>query len=157
MEKMPKKKKYILFAFSDCKDPAREKEYNDWYDNMHMPDMLQVPGFIKASRWVSADHKKDEIRKFLAMYELETDSLDNFNAKMREQGMWTFKQGRFTDLGVFDADNVPRIYEQITPEITAAAAAKKAAANTKKAPMDKKAAPAKKTTTAKKAKSTKKK
>ena len=33
--------KYLLFAFSDCKDPAREKEFNDWYENMHMPDMLQ--------------------------------------------------------------------------------------------------------------------
>jgi hypothetical protein len=153
---MPKKKKYLLFAFSDCKDPAREKEYNDWYDNMHMPDMLQVPGFIKATRWMSADNKKNEIRRYLALYELETDSLEEFNAKMRERGMWTFKAGRFSDLGVFDPDNVPRIYVQITPEITAAAAAKKAAANTGKAPMDKKAAATKKIATAKKATPTKK-
>lgn len=140
---MPEKKKYLLFAFSDCKDPAREKEYNDWYDNMHMPDMMQVPGFIKASRWASADHKKNEIRKYLTMYELETDNLDEFNADMRKQGMWTFKSGRFTDLGVFDPDNVPRIYEQITPEM--------------KAKPAKKTATTKKATTTKKAKSTKKK
>jgi hypothetical protein len=144
MEKMPEKKKYLLFAFSDCKDPAREKEYNDWYDNMHMPDMLQVPGFIKATRWMSADNKKNEIRKYLALYELESDNLDEFNAKMREQGMWTFKAGRFTELGVFDPDNVPRIYVQITPE-------KKAKRPTaKKATTTKKAAPAKKAKTTKK-------
>jgi hypothetical protein len=108
--------KYLLFAFSDCKDPAREKEFNDWYDNMHMPDMLEVPGFIKATRWMSADNKKNEIHKYLAMYELETDNLDEFNAKMRERGMWTFNAGRFSELPVFSPDNVPRIYKQITAE-----------------------------------------
>jgi len=121
---MPAMTKYLLFAFSDCKDPKREKEFNDWYDNMHMPDMLEVPGFIKATRWMSADNKKDEIRKYLALYELETDNLEEFNAKMRERGMWTFKAGRFSDLPVFDPDNVPRIYKQITPERKARGAAK---------------------------------
>jgi len=108
--------KYLLFAFSDCKDPKREKEFNDWYDNMHMTDMMEVPGFIKATRWMSADNKKNEIRKYLALYELETDNLEEFNAKMRERGMRTMKEGRFSDLPVFDPDNVPRIYKQITPE-----------------------------------------
>jgi hypothetical protein len=108
--------KYLLFAFSDCKDPAKEKEYNDWYDNMHMPDMLKTPGLLKATRWMSVDKKENEVRKYLAMYELETDNLVEFNKKMREQGMWTFKQGRFSDLPKFDADNVPRIYVQITKE-----------------------------------------
>jgi hypothetical protein len=128
--------KYLLFAFSDCKDPSKEKEFNDWYDNTHMPDMLQVPGFIKATRWMSADKKENEIRKYLAMYELETDSIEDFNAKMRERGMWTFKQGRFSQLPVFDPDNVPRIYVQITaakkPKKTAGKTATKVAS--KKAP-----------------------
>jgi hypothetical protein len=129
--------KYLIFAFSDCKDPKREKEYNDWYDNMHMPDMLEIPGMIKASRWMSADNKENEIRKYLAMYEIETDDLDEFNKKMRERGMWTFKQGRFSDLPVFDPDNVPRIYEQITAEKRPKGAAKTAVKKTaaKKAPV----------------------
>jgi len=76
--------------------------------------MLEVPGFIKATRWMSADNKPNEIRKYLAMYELETDNIDEFNAKMRERGMWTFQQGRFSELPAFDPDNVPRIYKQIT-------------------------------------------
>jgi len=108
--------KYLLFAFSDCKDPAKIDEYNDWYDNMHMPDMLKTPGLVKASRWMSADKKENEVRKYLAMYELETDDVNEFNKLMREQGMWTFKQGRFSDLPKFDPDNVPRIYVQITKE-----------------------------------------
>lgn len=108
--------KYLLVTFSDCKDPKREKEYNDWYDNIHMPDMLEVPGFISGSRWVSADNKENEIRKYLSVYWLETDDLKDFNEKMRKRGMWTMKAGRWTDLGIYDPDNVPRIYRQITEE-----------------------------------------
>jgi hypothetical protein len=142
--------KYLLFAFSDCKDPKKEKEFNDWYDNMHMPDMLQVPGFVKATRWKSADNKENEIRKYLALYELETDNIDEFNAKMRERGMWTFKMGRFSDLPVFDPDNVPRIYKQITAE-KKPKAAKKTAAKAVKKPAKKAPAKAAKKPAAKKA------
>jgi hypothetical protein len=122
--------KYLIFAFSDCKDPKRLKEFNNWYDNMHMPDMLEIPGMIKASRWMSADKKENEIRTYLAMYEIESDDLDEFNKKMRERGMWTFKQGRFSELPVFDPDNVPRIYRQITAEKKPKSKAAKASTKT---------------------------
>ena len=107
---------YRLFAFSDCKDPAREQEFNDWYDNVHLPDMLEVPGMISATRWMSADNKENEVRRYLAMYEMETDDLAKFNDAVRERGMRTVKEGRFSDLPVFDAPNVPRIYVQIMDE-----------------------------------------
>jgi len=108
--------RYLLFAFSDCKDPAREEEFNDWYNNMHLPDMLEVPGMISASRWISAEDKEDEQRKYLALYELETDSVEDFNAKVRERGMRTVKEGRFSELPEFDPPNIPRVYVQIMPE-----------------------------------------
>ena len=108
--------KYLLFAFSDCKDPEREQEFNDWYDNMHVPDMLEVEGMISATRWKSADNKENERRKYLALYELETDSLEDFDNKVRERGMKTLEQGRFSDLPEFDPPNIPRVYKQIMPE-----------------------------------------
>jgi hypothetical protein len=108
--------KYLFFAFSDCKDPAREKEFNDWYNNMHVPDMLEVPGMISATRWVSADPEKGQRRKYLAMYELETDNIEKFDLSVRERGMRTMKEGRFSELPVFDPPEIPRIYQQIMPE-----------------------------------------
>ena len=108
--------RYLLFAFSDCKDPSREDEFNDWYDNMHVPDMLEVPGMISATRWVSAESREDQRRKYLALYELETDSVEGFDEKVRERGMRTVKEGRFSDLPEFDPDNIPRVYKQIMPE-----------------------------------------
>jgi hypothetical protein len=105
--------KYLLFAFSDCKDPSREKEFNEWYTKMHIPDMLEVPGMIKATRWMSAEGKPGEYRKYLAMYELETDDINKFDQKVRERGMRTVKEGRFSDLPTFDPPEVPRVYKQI--------------------------------------------
>jgi hypothetical protein len=94
--------RYLLFAFSDCKDPAREKEFNDWYDNIHVPDMLQVHGMISATRWMSAESREGQQRRYLAMYELETDDLEKFNSAVRERGKWMVNEGRFSDLPVFD-------------------------------------------------------
>jgi hypothetical protein len=108
--------RYLLLAFSDCKDPAREKEFNDWYDNMHVPDMLEVPGMISATRWVGADPKEGQHRKYLAMYELETDDIEKFDSSVRERGMRTMQEGRFSDLPVFDPPEIPRVYKQIMPE-----------------------------------------
>ena len=108
--------RYLLFAFSDCKDPAREDEFNEWYDNTHLPDMLEVPGMISATRWASAHPGESQRRKYLALYELETDNLDAFDAKVREYGMRTMEEGRFSDLPVFDPPEIPRVYKQITEE-----------------------------------------
>ena len=108
--------KYYYFAFSDCKDPKREDEYNDWYSNTHIPDMIEVPGMIQATRWQSADSNDKTVRKYLALYEFETDSMDDFNKGVRTRGKWTMDSGRFSDLPVFDPDNVPRAYVQIMPE-----------------------------------------
>ncbi len=108
--------RYLLFAFSDCRDPARETEFNDWYDNMHIPDMLQVPGMIKASRWVNASPLEGQRRKYLALYELETDDPHEFDLKVQERGKWTMEAGRLSDLPEFEPPEFPRIYRQIMPE-----------------------------------------
>ena len=107
--------KYLLFAFSDCKDPARAQEYNDWYSNTHLPDMLQVPGMIQATRWEAAEPKEGMKRQYLALYEIETDDVEASNREIAKQGRWTMEQGRFSDLPVFDPDNIPRFYRQIMP------------------------------------------
>lgn len=105
--------RYWFFAFSDCNDPTREGEFNDWYSNTHIPDMLQVPGMIQATRWEAAEPKEGLKRKYLALYEFETDDVATFNAEVAKRGKWTMEQGRFSDLPVFDPDNIPRVYRQI--------------------------------------------
>jgi hypothetical protein len=52
---------------------GREKEYNEWYDLRHMPDVLAVPGFVSARRYVA--EVKGE-RQYLAIYEMHVESPD---------------------------------------------------------------------------------
>ena len=55
-------------------DPAREAEYHDWYNTMHIPDILATPGFVKATRY-EIRAPRDGRGRFLAVYEIETDDI----------------------------------------------------------------------------------
>jgi len=48
-------------------DAEFEAEFNRWYDEEHVPRLLQVPGFLSAGRYVALKGGP----KYLAMYELE--------------------------------------------------------------------------------------
>ena len=106
---------YLFFTYSDCKDPDREDEYNEWYNTKHVPDMLEIPGMIQATRWISGEERTGKQRKYLAMYELETDDIEEFDNKVREATMSSIERGRFSDLPAFEPPDVPRFYYQILP------------------------------------------
>lgn len=63
--------RYKLVAFSNAA-PGCEGEFNDWYDQQHMPDVLAIPGFISAERYVSVGEGR---HKYMAIYEIETEDL----------------------------------------------------------------------------------
>lgn len=48
-------------------DPAREDEFNRWYDDEHIPEKRAAPGFYSARRF---KHFTDPHR-YLAVYEVE--------------------------------------------------------------------------------------
>jgi hypothetical protein len=70
-------RKGILVVQSGPADPSREDEYNDWYTNTHIPDMLAGPGFVAARRFRRVDQAAtpDHLPAYLAIYELEADDL----------------------------------------------------------------------------------
>jgi hypothetical protein len=37
--------------------PGREEEYNNWYDHQHAPDVVSIPGFVSAQRYVWSEHQ----------------------------------------------------------------------------------------------------
>ncbi|HVB16574.1 MAG TPA: hypothetical protein VNF04_08585 [Stellaceae bacterium] len=59
--------KGILIAAMDFSDVAAD-EFDDWYDNEHVPERLRVPGFLNAERWLGAANPKHS----LALYDLDT-------------------------------------------------------------------------------------
>jgi hypothetical protein len=56
---------------------GREDEYNDWYSNTHLADVLKVPGFLTAQRFRLAPAQKagtEQRWKYAAVYDCEAES-----------------------------------------------------------------------------------
>jgi hypothetical protein len=56
---------------------GREDEFNSWYDEVHLPDVLAVEGFVSARRFQAAPSVHGELPEypFLAIYEVEAEDL----------------------------------------------------------------------------------
>jgi hypothetical protein len=52
----------IVDAFVDAE---HEDEFNDWYDNKHLPESIACPGFRIGARYRSSDDKE---RKYTTLY-----------------------------------------------------------------------------------------
>lgn len=50
-------------------EPAVEKEWNEWYDNVHLPEIADCPGFLSAQRYVAEEPNGS--RSYLSVYELK--------------------------------------------------------------------------------------
>ena len=60
----------ILVVLSNCKDTHDEKEFNRWYEDVHIPDILDSGAFHTAYRYESTDPEATK-GKYLAIYETE--------------------------------------------------------------------------------------
>lgn len=91
--------KFLFVVQTNCKDAAREAEFNRWYDNVHLPDILENPGFISATRYEDVEPAKGKA-KYIATYEIETDDIDATMKAMRENVDKKRAQGRMSELTV---------------------------------------------------------
>ncbi len=69
--------KYVMFVMTNC-EPGTDAEFNDWYDRIHLPDVLKVPGVVAAQRYKLTDEQRRTTRPdygYMAAYEVETDDL----------------------------------------------------------------------------------
>ncbi len=84
--------KAVFVMFTECTDPEREDEFNDWYSNIHIPDILTMPGIVGARRFrVLGDSGQ---WKYLAVYELDADDPEAAWANMMAQARVWSEQGR---------------------------------------------------------------
>lgn len=61
--------RYKLLVLSDAV-AGRDDEFNQWYDNVHLPDVFKVPGVVGATRFRLRSGGK---WRYLAVYELDCD------------------------------------------------------------------------------------
>ena len=79
--------KYTFVVLSNP-TAGKEAEYNEWYNGQHIPDVRNVPGFVRAQRFKLADAQmgKHNPHKYLAIYEIETDDLAGALAELKARG-----------------------------------------------------------------------
>jgi len=76
--------RHHLLAFTNPA-PGREAEFNHWYDERHVPDLLAVPGFVSAQRFqlTDATGQGSPGWSYLALYEIESDDPDAVMVEVR--------------------------------------------------------------------------
>lgn len=88
--------KYLWMVEQESGDPAKEKEFEEWLDNYHLPSLLVVPGIVSATWYVNEGPNLDTLQvvpnhglnaapargwskgqgKNVAIYEIETDDIE---------------------------------------------------------------------------------
>jgi hypothetical protein len=62
-----------------------EDEYNDWYQNTHLEQIVSLPGFVAAERYELAVNMLGEgAYPYIAIYEIETDDVQSAFAALQE-------------------------------------------------------------------------
>ena len=57
--------------------PGREGDYNHWYQDVHLPQVMGIPGLVEAQRFhVERVMAGDDGLPYAAIYEIETDDID---------------------------------------------------------------------------------
>ena len=57
---------------------GKEKEYNDWYSNVHLKEVVAIKGFKSAQRFklTKAQQSDEQPFKYMAIYEIENEDVE---------------------------------------------------------------------------------
>jgi hypothetical protein len=77
--------KYVVFTAPAA---GQDDAYNDWYDNHHLAEVLEVDGFVAAQRFkiVETDHNSQPASRYMAIYEIEADDPKTVLDRLVENG-----------------------------------------------------------------------
>lgn len=111
----------VLIVYTNPISPEREVDYNRWYDDTHLPEVLAADGFVAAARYRISDAQAKGVaapaHRYVAVYEVDTDDL---------QGTLDTLLGSVGDLDMGDSLDLRTasalLWEEITPRVAAAGA-----------------------------------
>ena len=89
--------RWLIVVETNCTDPSREKEFNDWYDDIHVPDLLKVPGVVRVTRYENVTPGEVQAR-FLNLVEVEADDIWTVTTALQENSSKAEAEGRMTEL-----------------------------------------------------------
>ena len=81
-----------------CRDGSREDEFNRWYDEIHIPDVLKGgPEFLTCRRYKQIPGA-DVRSGYVTIVEIETDDIARTLETHQKNMDHVRREGRFTDL-----------------------------------------------------------
>jgi hypothetical protein len=100
---------YRLIVLSNP-SPDSERQYNDWYDHQHVPDVLRVPGFKAGQRLKLIGHSPSnpELPRYAVNFEFDSADLQATIAEVKQR----LKSGVTRSSPSFEvASSINRYYE----------------------------------------------
>jgi hypothetical protein len=89
--------KWLVIVESNCKEPAKEDEFNRWYNEIHLHDVLETLGVVRATRYERIAPEEGQA-KYVALYEVEADDLGAVMNSVEENIARKASQGRMSPL-----------------------------------------------------------
>ena len=90
--------KWLFYVETNCFDKNREEEFNRWYDEIHISDVMKgCENFVACRRYkINSDTK--EHGEYLAIIEIEKDNVDQTMEKHKKNSERIREEGRWTNL-----------------------------------------------------------
>ncbi len=98
---LPRGTDWLMLVRTRCIDPAREDQFNDWYNYIDIPDVLEVPGYLRARRGLlqqDCDGDAPDGGNYLALYDIRSAAIDKTIIEMLMATRRMEHRGRSTDL-----------------------------------------------------------
>lgn len=107
--------KIIMVVNSHAPSSLVADVYDDWYEKIHIPEVLQLPEFISAQRFKVACHVSGTlVHQFLTIYNIEAESAEMAKDALINAAM----SGKFNMLEGLDTSTmITSIYESISEYI----------------------------------------
>jgi len=112
--------KWILLVGDNCADAAREDEFREWWEKIHLPDFSETRGTTRGTLYelvppVPEQEHPEEMAKFVAVVEVEADTADEIQKALRDSmGPKHDKEKGFSELKVPTLPAPLGVYRQIS-------------------------------------------
>lgn len=112
--------KHLLAVFSNPTE-GQEDEYNDWYTNHHLAEILEIPGFNATTRFRLTGYQAPGFlpsqHRYMTLYEFEGDPEEVIGRLLKR-----VESGDIALPASIDASTIgPWCFEAITDRVTAEA------------------------------------
>lgn len=102
----------VFVVYSNCTEASRDEEFNRWYTHTHLPDLSNTKGLVRARRFRNLRGLQGP-SQYLAIYEFESDDLEDSVRELSNTAVEAFAKGRHIDcFGVAGM----HLFEEIDPD-----------------------------------------